>query len=431
MRETANYNWEVLKTPLRFKEISAPNGATIPDDTLALYAKDKAGTSNLYFMDDAGVEHDLGLVGGQALTRVSDTNVTLTLGGTPATALLQPVSITVGWSGTLSLARGGTAADLSATGGAGKVLKQSSLGAAITVATLAASDIASGAALTKTDDTNVTLTLGGTPASALLVAASITVGWTGTLSVARGGTDIASYAVGDLLYASGSTTLSKLADVAAGSYLRSGGVTTAPVWSTLILPNAATANRIVYATSSNTLGESANLAYDGTDFLLGSGTRARMSGQNRFRYLQMLCSVFKSATQGITRNTWTTVTFDSEVFDTDTLHDTSTNNSRITVPIAGKYFVWANAHMDTTGTTTPSLVGGRVIKNGVATALVQGIAIATAVAGSGDVDTIVDVAGIVTLAANDYVELQMIGNTASNNPTVGVATRFGLVYVGE
>lgn len=41
------------------------------------------------------------------------------------------------------------------------------------------------AALTKTDDTNVTLTLGGTPATALLQATSITVGWTGTLADAR------------------------------------------------------------------------------------------------------------------------------------------------------------------------------------------------------------------------------------------------------
>lgn len=43
------------------------------------------------------------------------------------------------------------------------------------------------AALTKTDDTNVTLTLGGTPSTALLQASSITVGWTGTLAVSRGG----------------------------------------------------------------------------------------------------------------------------------------------------------------------------------------------------------------------------------------------------
>lgn len=44
------------------------------------------------------------------------------------------------------------------------------------------------AALTKADDTNVTLTLGGSPSSALLAAASISAGWTGTLAVGRGGT---------------------------------------------------------------------------------------------------------------------------------------------------------------------------------------------------------------------------------------------------
>lgn len=46
-------------------------------------------------------------------------------------------------SGTLALARGGTNADLSATGGTGKVLKQSTVGGAITVATLSASEIPS------------------------------------------------------------------------------------------------------------------------------------------------------------------------------------------------------------------------------------------------------------------------------------------------
>lgn len=45
-------------------------------------------------------------------------------------------------------------------------------------------------ALTKTDDTNVTLTLGGSPSTALLAATSLTLGWTGTLAVARGGTGV-------------------------------------------------------------------------------------------------------------------------------------------------------------------------------------------------------------------------------------------------
>ncbi len=103
--------------------------------------------------------------------------------------------------------------------------------------TPAASSITGGAALTKVDDTNVTLTLGGTPSSALLAAASITVVWAGTLGVARGGTAIASYAVGDVLYASGATTLSKLAGDATTTrkFLRSPatGALGAPVWDTL------------------------------------------------------------------------------------------------------------------------------------------------------------------------------------------------------
>ena len=40
-------------------------------------------------------------------------------------------------------------------------------------------------ALTKTDDTNVTLTLGGSPSSALLQNVSLTLGWTGTLADSR------------------------------------------------------------------------------------------------------------------------------------------------------------------------------------------------------------------------------------------------------
>ena len=38
----------------------------------------------------------------------NDTNITLTLGGTPTDALLKPFSLTLGWTGTLSITRGGT-----------------------------------------------------------------------------------------------------------------------------------------------------------------------------------------------------------------------------------------------------------------------------------------------------------------------------------
>ena len=51
--------------------------------------------------------------------------------------------------------------------------------------TLNAAAISGGATLSKTDDTNVTLTLGGSYTSALLAAASLTLGWTGTLADGR------------------------------------------------------------------------------------------------------------------------------------------------------------------------------------------------------------------------------------------------------
>ena len=63
---------------------------------------------------------------------------------------------------------------------------------------------------------------------------------TGVLPVANGGTNISSYTIGDLIYASGTTTLSKLADVATGNVLLSGGVGVAPAWGQVSLTAAVT-----------------------------------------------------------------------------------------------------------------------------------------------------------------------------------------------
>lgn len=62
------------------------------------------------------------------------------------------------------------------------------------------------------------------------ITTSGTITLSGTLVAANGGTGIASYTIGDILYASGATALSKLAGVATGNVLLSGGVATAPAW---------------------------------------------------------------------------------------------------------------------------------------------------------------------------------------------------------
>jgi len=66
------------------------------------------------------------------------------------------------------------------------------------------------AALTKTDDTNVTLTLGGSPSTALLNAASLTLGWTGTLATTRGGTGTGTaFTAGSVVFAGASGVYSQ------------------------------------------------------------------------------------------------------------------------------------------------------------------------------------------------------------------------------
>ena len=64
-----------------------------------------------------------------ALTKTDDTNVTISLGGTPATALLQGVSLTMGWAGVLAISRGGTG--LGSLGAANQLLRVNTGGTAL------------------------------------------------------------------------------------------------------------------------------------------------------------------------------------------------------------------------------------------------------------------------------------------------------------
>ena len=72
---------------------------------------------------------------------------------------------------------------------------------------------------------------------------------------AVGGTGLASFTVGDLLYASASTTLAKLVSVAFGRVLVSGGVAAAPAWNASI---------IISASGSVRIGAAAAIATDAT-----------------------------------------------------------------------------------------------------------------------------------------------------------------------
>ena len=94
---------------------------------------------------------------------------------------------------------------------------------------------------------------------------------TGTLAVARGGTGIGSYAIGDLIYASGATTLSTLSDVATGNALISGGVGSAPTWGKIGLTTHISGT---LAVSNGGTGQNSSLTQYGVVY---AGTTSSMS----------------------------------------------------------------------------------------------------------------------------------------------------------
>lgn len=120
---------------------------------------------------------------------------------------------------------------------------------------------------------------GGVGAAPTYGKIGLTTHVTGTLPATNGGTGQASYAVGDLLFASTTTALSKLADVATGNALISGGVGVAPSYGKIgltthvsgTLPTANggtnltsfTANGVMYASSTSALATGSEFTFDG------------------------------------------------------------------------------------------------------------------------------------------------------------------------
>ena len=140
----------------------------------------------------------------------------------------------------------GTANQALVTNGAGQ-LGWASFGAPFTPA-----------ALTEVDDANVTMTLGGTPNTALLQAVSMTLGWTGQLSIARGGTNNSVLgASGTLAQSDGTkytftTATYPSTATATGTILRADG--TNWVATTATYPATTTINQILYSSANNVIG---------------------------------------------------------------------------------------------------------------------------------------------------------------------------------
>jgi hypothetical protein len=143
------------------------------------------------------------------------------------------------------------------------------------------------------------------------------------------------------------------------------------------------------------------------------------------------CSLQK-ATQSISNNTYTAVSFNVETNDSNGFHDNATNNSRVTVPTgyAGRYLLISTLNWDQSNG-----VGGRYIGFAQNGTLVTDTAIGLGAGGVPAATLFLTYTAIINLAVGDYVEvyakqtsggaLSVIGNASG----VGI-TNFNVTYLG-
>ena len=123
------------------------------------------------------------------------------------------------------------------------------------------------------------------------------------------------------------------------------------------------------------------------------------------------CRVYAGTATNLS-TTFASIAFNTENFDTDTMHDNSTNNSRITIKTAGKYQVGGQVN-----TAANQALGLRLFVNGgsVIGRIFQGNSASTEGA---NINTIYD------FALNDYIELQAALGASTGTTTTDQQTNF-------
>ncbi len=136
------------------------------------------------------------------------------------------------------------------------------------------------------------------------------------------------------------------------------------------------------------------------------------------------CRVYKAAAQSINSGSDTAIQFDNERWDTDSMHDTVTNNTRITIQTAGIYLVTAGL-----GVTVATEVLAAMLRVNGSTYIARNQDAMTTSAFA----QYVTVVAAYSFAAADYVELRALqDNTANTSRTTDTTfTWMSAVWLGK
>ncbi len=135
--------------------------------------------------------------------------------------------------------------------------------------------------------------------------------------------------------------------------------------------------------------------------------------------------VYDSANQTVADSTLVTLTFDMEAFDTDGIHDTVTNSSRLTCKTAGKYLVWFGGGWS----SGDDIRSFDLIKNGASTSDANA-EVTSKLSTSAQFWT--NIFTVLDLAVNDYMEVvvwQTSGGSLSIIANTDKSARFGMQLI--
>jgi hypothetical protein len=325
----------------------------------------------------------------------------LTSGGASAAPTWSQVSAS-SLSGTVPVANGGTGLTTYAVGDL--------LYASGTTTLSRLADVATGNALIS----------GGVGVAPSWGQISLTTTVTGTLPAANGGTGQASYTIGDLLYASGTTALSRLSDVATGSVLVSGGTATAPAWS-----SSPTVTTINYTTAIGVTSQTVPLIIGGT---AAASTLTLQSTSGVGTTDSILFKVGNAgATTAMTISTAGLVTANNFGSSSSAITGGSINGTTVgaTTASTGAFTTLSGS----TSTTSPLVIGGTTASSTLTLESTSGVGTSDSIifkTGSQATRMTIDTSGNVGIGNTSLTAT----NLAIGSNLAGATTAFGIAELG-